>query len=81
MEHEQTYFGPLFKVSTADPVGLALQNHFLSPGLIPVIITLPPAFLSFWHLNTFWLIKAFVLFKCFPHSLLLSRKALYKSIK
>ena len=39
------------------------------------------AFLSFWHLNFFWAYKAFVLFRCFPHSLLLSGKALAKSSK
>lgn len=68
MEHEQTYFGFLSKVSTADPVGLALQNIFFflisrphscynhSPLCIFVILT-------FKYILAH---KTFVLFRCFP---------------
>lgn len=44
-------------------------------------IPLPPAFLSFWHLNFFLAHKVFVLFRCFPHSPSLSGKVLYKLSK
>lgn len=81
MEHEQTCFGPLSQVSTADRAGSGLLHPFSSPGLIPAIVTLPLAFLSFRHLNFLLAHKAFVLFRCSPHSLLLSGKALCKSTK